>query len=66
MQWSNSELRWKTSSRCSNGTCVQVAFAGQSVVLRDSKDPEGPKLQYSAQEWRDFIAGAKSGEFDLD
>jgi len=35
-----------------------------TVAVRDSKDPDGAVLIYSAAEWRDFIAGAKNGEFD--
>ena len=37
-------LRWRKSSRStangSNGNCVEVAFAGPVVAMRDSKNPE--------------------------
>jgi hypothetical protein len=34
-------------------------------MVRDSKDASGPTLKFTADEWRSFIAGARSGEFDL-
>jgi hypothetical protein len=35
------------------------------VAVRDSKDPDGPKLAFSHADWRAFVAGVKAGEFDL-
>ncbi|MBB5130914.1 hypothetical protein HNP84_000602 [Thermocatellispora tengchongensis] len=35
------------------------------VAVRDSKDPDGGKLFFSPDEWRAFLAGAKTGKFDL-
>jgi hypothetical protein len=34
------------------------------VAIRDSKNPQGPVLTYTAGQWRAFIDGAKKGEFD--
>ena len=45
------------------GSCVEVAFL-QFVLVRDSKDPEGPVLIYTMAEWADFIEGVKRGKFD--
>jgi hypothetical protein len=58
-------LPWRTSSFCSSSTCVEVAFTEDSVVVRDSKNQQRQPLVYNKGEWRDFIAGVKSGEFDL-
>jgi hypothetical protein len=33
-------------------------------LLRDSKDPDGPKLAFTTAEWDAFTAGVKDGEFD--
>jgi hypothetical protein len=59
---------WRKSSRSSDngGQCVEVAVNLPGVVaVRDSKDPEGPKLIFTPTEWRAFIAGLKSGDFAL-
>lgn len=59
---------WRKSSRSSDngGQCVEVAMNLPGVVgVRDSKDPDGPKLIFTPAEWRAFIAGLKSGDFAL-
>ena len=40
------------------------ADAGRLILMRDSKDPDGPVLAFTEDEWRAFIAGVKDGEFD--
>ena len=56
---------WRTSSFCTNGSCVQVAAVDDgTIAVRDSKNPDGAVLLYTPAEWRDFLAGAKSGDFD--
>ncbi|HEX2357911.1 MAG TPA: DUF397 domain-containing protein [Micromonosporaceae bacterium] len=63
-----SRARWQKSSRsgpnCDN--CVEVAFVGGAIAVRDSKNPTGPALIFTSDEWDAFVAGAKDGEFDLD
>ncbi|GGK56834.1 hypothetical protein Ppa06_15000 [Planomonospora parontospora subsp. parontospora] len=59
---------WRKSSRSSDngGQCVEVADNLPGVVaVRDSKDPDGPKLLFTPAEWRAFVGGVKAGEFDL-
>lgn len=47
------EVGWRTSSySAANGGCVQVAPAPERVLVRDSKDPEGPALTVPATAWR--------------
>ncbi|MEV4412944.1 DUF397 domain-containing protein [Catellatospora sp. NPDC049609] len=53
---------WRKSSRCESGHCLEVCFEGGSVLLRDSKDPDGPVLTISADEWRAFTDGVRRGE----
>ncbi len=48
-----------------NNTCVEVQQIGHSVIVRDSKNPDGPTLSFSRDEWAAFLKGAKDGEFDL-
>ncbi len=60
-------LQWRKSSRSgAAGHCVEVAVDenGQRLV-RDSKDPDGPRLTFSVPEWEAFIGGTKDGEFDI-
>ncbi|MET8051720.1 DUF397 domain-containing protein [Streptosporangium sp. NPDC005286] len=58
---------WRKSSRSSDngGQCVEVAANLPGVVaIRDSKDPNGPKLLLTPAEWGTFVHGIKTGEFD--
>jgi Domain of unknown function (DUF397) len=41
------------------GGCVEVAPAENDIAVRDSKDPDGPHLQISADGWRTFLARIK-------
>jgi hypothetical protein len=59
---------WRKSSRSGDngGNCVEVARNLQGIVaVRDSKDPDGPKLVCSPEDWRAFTASVKAGRFDL-
>ncbi|WP_335970879.1 MULTISPECIES: DUF397 domain-containing protein [Streptomycetaceae] len=58
---------WIKSSRSTgNGACVEVKSpAVEAVVVRDSKDPQGPVLTFSPQEWTSFVADVDGGAFDL-
>jgi hypothetical protein len=47
------------------GACVEVRFAGGDVQVRNSRDPGGPALSFTADEWTAFLAGAVESEFDL-
>lgn len=47
---------WHTSSYSANGSaCVEVATAADVVLIRDSKDRDGPALAVSAPVWRTFL-----------
>ena len=54
----------KSSYSGSNGgDCVEVARQVPAVVaVRDSTDPDGPVLAFSAGEWQAFTARIKSGD----
>lgn len=58
------ELSWHIAASCESGACVQVAAAGENIVLGDSKRPDGPLLSYTRAEWNAFVIGIKRGEFD--
>ncbi|WP_155369886.1 DUF397 domain-containing protein [Catellatospora vulcania] len=56
------DRHWRRSSRCESGQCVEVCFDGELVLVRSSKDPDGPWLTFDADEWRAFTAGLAAGE----
>jgi hypothetical protein len=58
---------WRKAMRSSGngGQCVEVAMNLPEVVaVRDSKDPDGPKLLFTRPEWKAFVNGLKVGDFD--
>ena len=58
-------LTWRKSTRsAAAGHCVEVANVPAAVLVRDSKDVDGPVLTFAATEWTGFIAGIRAGEFD--
>jgi hypothetical protein len=61
-----SRARWLTSTRGGAGgdSCVEVAFVDEAIAVRDSKNPQGPALIFTAAEWDAFVGGARDGEFD--
>lgn len=61
---SASELEWvKSSYSGNNGNCVEVAALCGQVATRDSKDPAGPALVFTAEAWAAFIGRVAAGEF---
>jgi hypothetical protein len=55
-----------TYSGGNGGQCVEVARNLPGIVaVRDSKDPDGPKLAVGPDAWGAFTAGVKNGELDL-
>ncbi|MEV5571813.1 DUF397 domain-containing protein [Spirillospora sp. NPDC052269] len=60
-------LNWRKSSYTSSGggQCVELAPFAPAVVVRDSKDPDGPKLMFDAAAWAAFSSEVKEGRLDL-
>ncbi|MEV7968484.1 DUF397 domain-containing protein [Sphaerisporangium sp. NPDC088356] len=72
-------VQWRKSSFSGNngGNCVEVAeLSGRTdelghdfghadvIAVRDSKDPDGPKLFFTPAEWDVFLDGVKASEFE--
>ena len=55
--------RWRKSSRSSGngGACIGVAAAG-AILVRDSKDPDGPRLAFDRTAWETFARKVRGGE----
>jgi hypothetical protein len=43
-----------------NGNCVEAASTGSVVAVRDSLDPDGPRLAFAPSAWRTFAAAVKT------
>ncbi|MEU6036235.1 DUF397 domain-containing protein [Actinomadura sp. NPDC047616] len=67
MSTTSADVRWRKSTRSSHegGECVEVADLVTGVIVRDSKNPEGPRLTFGAAEWRAFMQAVKGSEYDF-
>ncbi|MEV4575913.1 DUF397 domain-containing protein [Nonomuraea jabiensis] len=46
---------WKKSSKCNGAAaCVEVAVEDGLILLRDSKNPDGPVLKFTPEQWQRF------------
>lgn len=60
-----STAAWRKSSYSNGdgGACIEVADGFSGVVpVRDSKNPGGPALVFSAYGWTSFVSAVRSGE----
>ncbi|MEO3870464.1 DUF397 domain-containing protein [Nonomuraea sp. B12E4] len=71
-------IAWRKSQQSDGGNgCVEVAVVegappgashkanrGPLVLFRDSENPNGPVLAFTAPELQAFFGGVKDGEFD--
>ncbi|MEV4254282.1 DUF397 domain-containing protein [Spirillospora sp. NPDC049652] len=51
------DIVWRKSrhSTDTGGACVEVGVVEPAVAVRDSKDPDGPKLLLSAAAWKGLL-----------
>ncbi|OKI03501.1 DUF397 domain-containing protein [Streptomyces sp. CB02923] len=63
----NSAFSWtKSSYSGGNGACVEVAVpATTAIAVRDSKNPDGPRLTFDTSAWSTFVADVGKGAYDL-
>jgi hypothetical protein len=64
MEFTDVSWRKASYSNASGGNCVEVASLGTAVAVRDSTDPDGPKLAFPAEQWRAFTRQIKAAAFD--
>jgi hypothetical protein len=60
-------VRWRKSTRSAHegGECVEVASLSPTISIRDSKNPDGPKLTLTPAAWQTLTHRIKNGEHDL-
>jgi hypothetical protein len=58
------DLDWRVARLCDGGACVRVVRRGDSVLIGNTNKPEGPINEFTVDEWCQFLAGAKLGDFD--
>ncbi|MEU3166997.1 DUF397 domain-containing protein [Streptosporangium sp. NPDC006930] len=61
-----SQARWHKSSLSGEGaSCVETAFVGNHVAVRDTKNRDGGTLVFPRIQWTTFTQGIKNGDFDI-
>ncbi|MFC9240091.1 DUF397 domain-containing protein [Streptomyces decoyicus] len=51
------EVAWRKSSYSTDegAQCVEVATTPGTILIRDSKNPDGPRLAVAPTTWADFL-----------
>jgi hypothetical protein len=57
-------MNWRKSSYSGNsgGNCAEVAGVRDAVLVRDSKNPDGPRLAFGRSAWQAFAVSLRAGE----
>lgn len=53
-------LRWRRSGKCDGGACVEVAELGETILIRDSAEPNRTPVTVSRDVWRAFISRVRA------
>jgi len=54
------QIQWRKSSHSAQqGDCVEVGAGIQEILVRDSKNSEGPRLTFSRREWTALVGKIK-------
>ncbi|MFC4589204.1 DUF397 domain-containing protein [Sphaerisporangium corydalis] len=61
---STSRAGKKSTFSTENGDCVVVDIQDDQVLMWDSKDPDGPALRFTPEEYVAFWKGVMNREFD--
>jgi hypothetical protein len=59
MDVTSAEWRKASYSGANGGNCIEVAAISGGVALRDSKDPDGPRVTVNPDTFREFVASIK-------
>ena len=63
------DIQWKKAKKSSfEGNCVEVARVRRGYrdvfLVRNSREPQGPVLEFTETEFAAFKDGVRSGDFD--
>ena len=61
-------MNWRKASRSTSngGQCVEVAKTrSRRIAARDSKNPNGPHLEFGRHSFAELLAQVKIGRYDL-
>ncbi|WP_075022869.1 MULTISPECIES: DUF397 domain-containing protein [Actinomadura] len=61
----SSTLVWIKSSASRQEECVEVAFSGRSVLIRDSRHPSGGAVVLEVGQWVAMLESARTGGLDM-
>ncbi|TCO56565.1 DUF397 domain-containing protein [Actinocrispum wychmicini] len=51
---------WRKSSHSGAGNdCVEIALVVTGAAVRDSKNPDGPRLRFADKQWASFLTVTK-------
>jgi hypothetical protein len=60
------DAQWRKSSYSDAGNnCVEVARVAGGCAVRDSKNPDGGHMIFSADAWAAFVTEVKRGRYDM-
>ncbi len=66
MDLNHADWRKSSYSGTNGGNCVEIASNLPGVVaVRDSKNPSGPALVLTLDDWHTFTAALRRGGFEL-
>ncbi len=55
-------LQWVRSSHCADHTCVEVADAGDAILVRDGKNADSHILSFDRRDWHAFLDAVATGD----
>ena len=55
---------WRRPANCARNACIEVAALGDEILIRNSKSPGDPAQRYTREEFANFVAAAKDGQYD--
>ena len=55
------DQNWRRSSYCGSAACLEVAHEEGAFYVRDSKEPNGPVLAFTANQGKAFLTAVRAG-----